>query len=752
MSKINKIFPLLLSLLILGASCRSLDSNTTKNKVLGNPSEDFLEKVQDSGLYFGAAVNPDLLGIEGYKSALEKNFNFITAENVMKWEIIHPTKDTYDFTQSDKLMDFAETNGMEVRGHTLAWHYQNPAWLTEGNFSKEELLTILEDHIKTIVGRYKGRIIVWDVVNEGIDGSKFRDTIWYKGIGPEYIELAFKWAHEADPDAKLIYNDYAIGQINQKSTSVYEMVKELKEKGVPITGVGFQIHEDLHNSYDFSSLYNNVKRFDELGMHVDFTEIDIRMKGEATDVLLRKQAKYYQKLMEVMLAFDNSNFFTIWGISDAHSWIPGYFIGFDHALIFDKDFNPKPAYYAIYETITAGPKELKYAPAGSAKTRTVMPPFQSIEAETVPTIDGDPNDAVWATGITYPFGFNQLNEMNLSIQDTYKDSFGEWIILYKGNKVYGRVIMVDDKTVTSAGNVWENDNIEIFLDLNKTWTQLRTVAGEDFGANGFEGKRKAVWSKDNTVLEFEIEMPIDDLVGQMAGWNMALSDNDGGEVRDAQYYALNGINKGWEGKGFGNLQFVGNSPKPPEEPRIVKPLIAYTIASDLTIDGKLNEAEWAEAVEYSLVYNQINPTNKLPNRDYKDFSTSVGLIYTADTMYGFVKRQDDITVSDKENVKDNDYVEMAFKLGDKKFSLESVVGGDFIPKEGIDATGVWSSDGSVFEFKIILTEDELKPYFIGFNIAVADVDDSGLEYKLFPFTGDDKISELSELGEIHLMK
>lgn len=175
---------ILLSLILLTtvAMAKNTLDNTKKLKYHANKKEKFI----------GAAVEAHQLLEEDFSTILKNEFNVITPKNSMKWERIHPQKDKYDFSDSDKIVEYAIKNKMKVRGHTLVWHNQNPTWLTDKNWTKEELLVILENHIKTVVGHYKGKVYAWDVVNEMIEGSGYRSSIWYDTIGPEYIELALK--------------------------------------------------------------------------------------------------------------------------------------------------------------------------------------------------------------------------------------------------------------------------------------------------------------------------------------------------------------------------------------------------------------------------------------------------------------------------------------------------------------------------------------------------------------------------------
>ena len=191
----------------------------------------------------------------------------LTPENAMKFGLVHPEPDRYDFADADYIVGFAEAHGMQVRGHNLVWHFQLPTWLTEGTWTRDELIDILHQHITTVVGHYRGRVAAWDVVNEAIaDDGSLRDTIWLRGIGPEYIDMAFRWAHEADPDALLFYNDYAGEGLGAKSDAIYALVQGLLERGVPINGVGLQMHVSLRWSPQPQDVAANMERLGALGL------------------------------------------------------------------------------------------------------------------------------------------------------------------------------------------------------------------------------------------------------------------------------------------------------------------------------------------------------------------------------------------------------------------------------------------------------------------------------------------------------
>jgi endo-1,4-beta-xylanase len=294
-----------------------------------------------------------------YRKHLRKQFNSVSFENQTKWEFIHPEQGEYNFDDADAILDFAEKWGQDVRGHTLLWHSQNPEWLEEGDFSAEELRDILKDHIETVVGRYAGRIDQWDVANEIFDDNaelRTEDNIWIRELGPEIIADAFHWAHEADPSAELYLNDYNVEGINDKSDAYYEFAQELLDDGVPLHGFGAQGH--LAIQYGFpGDTEANLQRFDDLGLSTALTEVDVRMElgedGEPTEEQLQTQAEYYQGLLEACLNVEGCNSFTVWGFTDKYSWVPDFFEGEGAALIMNEDFERKPAFYALRDTLKA---------------------------------------------------------------------------------------------------------------------------------------------------------------------------------------------------------------------------------------------------------------------------------------------------------------------------------------------------------------------------------------------------------------
>ncbi|PZG22552.1 1,4-beta-xylanase [Micromonospora craterilacus] len=339
------------------------------------------------GLQIGTAVDMAALNNANdprYRQITATEFSSVTAENVMKWESLEPTRGNYDWAPADQLIDFAKRNKQTVRGHVLVWQNQLPGWLTsgveDGSISKQELRELLRKHITTVVSRYKGKISQWDVVNEAVsDPWDNPPTLHYKGfwaqhLGPGYLADAFRWARAADPKVLLFYNDYNIeafgsgNPANDKTQFVYDMVKGLLAQRVPIDGVGSQGHLGTqYGNYDTLQVTDALKRFTALGLATAFTEVDVRSEmteavqaGDSAEINPRLQASAanFSVLMKACLAVRSCISFTVWGFSDKHSWVPTWFDNPPEGLatIYDENYQPKRAYHEIKsDLIFAGP-------------------------------------------------------------------------------------------------------------------------------------------------------------------------------------------------------------------------------------------------------------------------------------------------------------------------------------------------------------------------------------------------------------
>lgn len=355
-----------------------------------NQPETMREAAQHSGMLIGAAVRPAQLSEPDYAATLAREFNMLEPEDALKWEVLRPDPQSFDFHQADQVVDFAARHNMKVRGHTLAWHRQNPAWLTNGHYTPDQLSKLLETHIKTVVGHYRGKIFAWDVANEAFDegnrAGQLRSTIWYDQPGivvatsheprasriPARSELAargsqqpysylaqcFRWAHEADPKALLFYNEAEAEEINRKSDAIYAMVRDFQHHGVPIDGVGLQMHISKPPP-DIASLSSNIARFTALSLQVHITEMDVSLSvdanGNASADDLQQQANIYRQIAEACLAHPGCTAIQTWGFTDKYSWIGSHSRKTrGAALPFDRNYQPKPAYEALRDALTNG--------------------------------------------------------------------------------------------------------------------------------------------------------------------------------------------------------------------------------------------------------------------------------------------------------------------------------------------------------------------------------------------------------------
>ncbi|MGQ4333377.1 endo-1,4-beta-xylanase [Streptomyces hayashii] len=309
--------------------------------------------LRDLGAAKGKVVGTAVTGSKltgTYGDVAAAQFSSLTPGNAMKWASVEPARGAFDWAEADRIVAFAQDHGQQVRGHTLVWHNQNPNWLTNGSWTPTQLGDLLQNHIATEVGRYKGRIAAWDVVNEAFneDGT-YRPTLWYNGLGADYIANALTWARAADPAAKLYINDYNVEGVNAKSTALYNLVRSLKQRGVPIDGVGLQAHLVLGQVP--ASLQQNIQRFADLGVDVAITELDIRMTLPSDSAKLDRQKADYKAVTAACVAVARCVNLTVWGFTDSDSWVEGTFPGEGAATPYDGNYAPKPAYYGIAEAL-----------------------------------------------------------------------------------------------------------------------------------------------------------------------------------------------------------------------------------------------------------------------------------------------------------------------------------------------------------------------------------------------------------------
>ena len=339
-------------------------------------SQPELKKIFKNNFLVGAAINQNQIyerdTIAG--SIISTQFNSITPENILKWDRVHPQLNHYEFEVADRYVAFGKKYDMAIIGHTLIWHNQTPKWVFEDSTGKsvdrETLLKRIHDHIATVVGRYKGQIHGWDVVNEAVneDGT-LRESRWLKIIGEDYIEKAFQYAHEADPSAELHYNDFSL-ENKPKRDGVLKLIKKLKEEGIPVTAVGLQGHYKL-DWPTIAQLDTTIEEFGKLGVRVMITELDIDVvpatqANRGGDLALNNQrhanadvyaaglpdsvqqalAKRYADLFVEFCRHKEIARVTFWGVTDGDSWLNTRGRT-NYPLLFGRDGKPKPAFDAV---------------------------------------------------------------------------------------------------------------------------------------------------------------------------------------------------------------------------------------------------------------------------------------------------------------------------------------------------------------------------------------------------------------------
>ncbi|HEX2130338.1 MAG TPA: endo-1,4-beta-xylanase [Actinophytocola sp.] len=339
---------------VLPAAAGSPEPDRRPHPHRPDPVDQPLRDLAGRQLLVGTAVDHAAYTSDAeYRERIHTEFSSITAENVMKWEVVEPVRGERDYSAADELVSAAKRHGQRVRGHTLVWHNQVPTWLTEGvesgEITSDELRDILRRHITDEVRHFRGRIYEWDVVNEAIDDEgNLRDSLWLRELGPGYIADAFRWAHRADPRAKLFLNDYNVEGLSAKSDAYYRLVRELRAQRVPVHGFGAQGHYGVqYGFHSAAEIAENFARFEALGLRTAVTEADVRMIMPADPVKLQAQAQGYSALLAGCLLSRRCESFTFWGFTDRYSWVPGFFEGEGAANLLDESFQPKPAYREV---------------------------------------------------------------------------------------------------------------------------------------------------------------------------------------------------------------------------------------------------------------------------------------------------------------------------------------------------------------------------------------------------------------------
>lgn len=297
-----------------------------------------------------------------YGNTVRKQFQILTPENHMKMQFLQPQRGQFDFREADAIVNFAQSNRQQVHGHTLLWYQQFPSWV--GNIPCGERLNVMKDHVRRVMGHFKGKIVSWDVANEVIaESGGIRPSVWNCNNTNfdnmvDILDQVFRVARETDPSALLCYNDYNAENVNAKFNGVYRLVSALKNKGAPIDCVGHQMHA-VSNYPSASGLSDVMNRYESLGLLNFITELDVRFNNGSFNGT--QQANQYRNYLKACLDRKSCVRFTLWGFTDKYSWVPNTFPGQGQALIYgnnivsdedgDLSYNKKPAFDAILSTL-----------------------------------------------------------------------------------------------------------------------------------------------------------------------------------------------------------------------------------------------------------------------------------------------------------------------------------------------------------------------------------------------------------------
>lgn len=509
----------------------------------------------------GVAVTPDFLGKgNAHEPVIARHFTALVAENCMKPESVQPREGSFDFKDADLLVEYAASHGMKMRGHTLLWHQQTPAWFFKdgtGDASKELVLARLEKHIKTLVGRYAGRIDSWDVVNEVVSDDEGDNGLrtaaqksrWFAACGPDYIEKAFLWAREADPKAKLYINDYNLESNIQKRDRMLELLDRLKAKNIPVDGVGLQMHIGL----DFPALdqiRSTILAFADKGYRVQVTELDMALngsvlyKGGVTPRLLQAEAKRYADLFALfreLAAKGKMDMVMLWGTDDAQSWINRNPQKPDAPLLLDGQLRTKPAFHAVLEG------------KGTASSSRETGIRTARAAKGTVKVDGVVDDA-WKAAPVHETDRVAMGE---------NPARGSFRFLWDDSCLYVLAEVRDPVVSVANAHPWEQDSVEVFIDRNNNKgkygpddNQYRvSVMGletHDHGsARGFLSVAKVVPGG------YLVEMAIPfrrAKEGQISGLDFQVNDDDGSGYRTgiSSFFDIGNMN--WQGTAtFANL-------------------------------------------------------------------------------------------------------------------------------------------------------------------------------------------------------
>ncbi len=344
-----------------GQQAQTLEDSEREFTVVGEAS--LKERAAAKGLIYGGAGGFEELLDESYADAVKRECDILVVGNELKWDKIHPSQDKFDFEEGDWLVEFARDRGMLFRGHTLVWHQAVPDWL-KNTIDSQNAEQLMVNHIREVAGHYAGKMHSWDVVNEALDDGEFRKTLWLDNIGPEYIDIAFRAAHEADSQAMLVYNEIGIEHDAKQREGVLKLLEELKAKGTPVHALGIQGHiwaVGYPNNVNYEELRQFLSEVASLGLKILITEMDVIDSGTPAGIETRDRliATIYEDFLSVALDEPAVTAVLTWGLSDRYTWINSHFPRSDglpsRPLPLDEQMNRKLAWKAMARAFDSAP-------------------------------------------------------------------------------------------------------------------------------------------------------------------------------------------------------------------------------------------------------------------------------------------------------------------------------------------------------------------------------------------------------------
>lgn len=678
-----------------------------------------LGKTLGTSYALGAAIDQTALNEQDpHSNLLKKHFKSITAGNFMKMDAMQPTEGNFVWSEADRLVNFAAANNMEIRGHTLLWHSQVPDWFfTDPNDSskpatREQLLQRMKTHIQTIVSRYKGKVHTWDVVNEVISdggglrnqasGSKWRDIIGDvdgDGDDSDYIELAFRYAREADPDAVLVINDYGIEGSVSKMNDMVKLVEKLLAKGTPIDAIGFQMHVSMYGP-DVKQIREAFNRAVALGVHIQVTELDMSIysgnseqEKPVTKEMMLEQAYRYRALFDLFKEFDDRGVMdsvTLWGLADDGTWLDDFPVKGrkDAPLLFDRKLKAKPAYWALVDPASLPVYRNEWT---AAQSKVSLPDRKEQE------------DNLWGAVKSQTFSH---------VIEGTSGTTGEVKMLWDGKKLNLRIEVKD-------ATRFKGDQVEAFVSSEDLTANKKNSTPKDgqylFNRDGSKGKDQKLYQVKENKSGYIVyaSLPLEDLKeGNVLSLDFRITDKQGDGKSSIIVWNDTNNEQPQKKESRGKLKLG---------PELKQVKVTYGTP---VVDGKEDKL-WKKAASITTDVTVVGNSGA---------KAKAKLLWDEKYLYVLAKVNDPLLSKKSANAHEQDSIELFIDLNKNQtsnyedddaqyrinFDNEASFGGN-ARKEQFKSTALLTKDGYIIEAAIPLENVNSKQSrWIGFDLQVND--------------------------------